>query len=189
MRSHDMTGEPKTGNRLLEVVKDDIAWMKDTHGINLVAWCTDDGPDGKKMRRLLASFFTWIVVLVCWAHQLNLVVGDLLKLKSDFVIVVRQALDIVVWFNNHSHPLSLLRREQQFTYEKSWALFLPSDTRWLGQYLATARVLKIEKALRTCVTRHEDELVKCAGPKVKQKDRARRILAPINDPMFWTNLH
>ncbi|KAF7971231.1 hypothetical protein HWV62_21648 [Athelia sp. TMB] len=145
MRSHDMTGKPKTGNHLLEVVKDDIAWMKDTHGINLIAWCTDDGPDCKKMCCLLALFFTWIVVLVCWAHQLNLVVGDLLKLKTD--------------------------------------------TRWLGQYLATARVLKIETALKTCVTRHKDELIKCTRPKAKQKERARKVLAPINDPVFWTNLH
>jgi len=47
----------------------------------IIAWCTDDGPNGKKMRQLLKLLFSWIIVIVCWAHQINLVVGDFLRLK------------------------------------------------------------------------------------------------------------
>lgn len=188
MRSHDMTGEAKTGNRMLKLVKDDITWMKEKYGFNLIAWCTDDAPDNKKMRRLLTSFIPWIVVIVCWAHQIDLVVGDLLSLRTEFTSVVRQALDIIIWFNNHGLPLDLLRHEQEQTYGKSWALFLPADTRWLGHYLATARVLKIEQALRTCVIRHREELFRCAGPRLQQKRKAQATLEPISDPEFWSKL-
>ncbi|KZP14834.1 hypothetical protein FIBSPDRAFT_664421, partial [Athelia psychrophila] len=72
MRSHNMTGQPKTGDQLLEVVKEDLNYMETHYGLRTIAWCTDDGPDGKKMRRLLWTWLPWMVVLVCWAHQINL---------------------------------------------------------------------------------------------------------------------
>lgn len=48
-----MTGEPKTGDRLYLLLLDDIAYAKDTYGVHIHSVVTDDGPDGKKARRLL----------------------------------------------------------------------------------------------------------------------------------------
>ncbi|KAF8969026.1 hypothetical protein BDZ97DRAFT_1602531, partial [Flammula alnicola] len=72
IKMHDMTSEPKTGDHLLELVLEDIDFMKGQYGMELIAWCTDNGPDGKNMRRLLQKKFDWIFVLICWAHQINL---------------------------------------------------------------------------------------------------------------------
>ncbi|KAH9916504.1 hypothetical protein B0H21DRAFT_827975 [Amylocystis lapponica] len=49
VRTHNMTGEPKTGDRLHELVVSDISYMSETYGVKTIGWCTDDGPDGKKM--------------------------------------------------------------------------------------------------------------------------------------------
>ncbi|KAF8062590.1 ribonuclease H-like domain-containing protein [Lyophyllum atratum] len=147
IRTHNMTGEPKTGDRLLELVLDDIEYMVDKYGVKVIAWCTDDGPDGKKMRRLLLRRFPWIMVLVCWAHQINLVVGDFLTLKYDLLLVIVECLEVIKWFNNHSAALALLEQEMKFTYDgKAWALILPVITRWTAHYLSTTRLLKVKGA-------------------------------------------
>jgi hypothetical protein len=173
VRMHNMAGLPKTGDKLLELVRGDIQYMRDSFGVRTIAWCTDDGPDGKKMHRLLKIWLAWMIVLVCWAHQINLVVGDFLKLKLCFLDAVGLGLDVVKWFNNHSAALDLLRKEQVFTYEgKYFALLLPIVTRWTAHYLSVTRLLKVKDALKSCVSRKEDALVVCAGSKQEAKQKA-----------------
>ena len=79
-----MSGLPKTRDQLLEIVESDIQYIKEKFDVLVIAWCTDDGPDGKKIRQLLDARYQWMIMLVCWAHQMNLVVGDFLPLKADF---------------------------------------------------------------------------------------------------------
>jgi hypothetical protein len=70
-----------------------------------------------------------IIVLMCWAHQINLVVSDFLWLKLLFLKSIPLALDIVKWFNNHGAALALLQSEQRFTYQgKAFTLILPVIT-------------------------------------------------------------
>ena len=105
--------------------------MQDVFLVKVIAWCTDDGPDGKKARRLLRLLFAWMIVLVCWAHQINLIVGDFLRLKLPFLESIPLALDVVKWFNNHGAALALLQTEQRLTYHgKTFALILLVITRW-----------------------------------------------------------
>jgi hypothetical protein len=183
-----MTGEPKTGDRLLELVLEDIEFMKDRYGVEVIAWCTDDGPDGKKMRRLLREKFDWIFVLVCWAHQINLVVGDFLGLGLPYMTSVKKALAVIVWFNGHGAALALLNDEQCYTYGDSWALILPVITRWTAHYLSISRLLKVKTAVRSCSIRHETTLLECAGRKAEVKEAARQILATVSDNQFWDDL-
>ena len=77
-----MTGRPKTGKEHLEVIKSDITYMEATYGVKTVAWVTDDGPDGKGARTLLRKLWPWMIILLCWAHQCNLLIGDYLLLNS-----------------------------------------------------------------------------------------------------------
>ncbi|KZP28056.1 hypothetical protein FIBSPDRAFT_692517, partial [Athelia psychrophila] len=67
--THNVQGEPKTGDKLLELVVSDIQFILQKFRVSIIAWCTDDGPDGKKARRLLREKFSSMVVSVCWAHQ------------------------------------------------------------------------------------------------------------------------
>lgn len=103
MQTHNMTGRPKTGKELLKIVEEDIAYIWETYGVLVVAWITDDSPNGKKMRRLLD-----LVTAPCLAHQFNLVVGNCLKLLPLVKGVIIMALDIIKWFNNHSVALHWL---------------------------------------------------------------------------------
>jgi hypothetical protein len=181
-----MSGLPKTGDQLLEIVESDIQYIKEKFDVLVIAWCTDDGPDGKKMRRLLGARYQWMIMLVCWAHQMNLVVGDFLSLKADFRRTIALALDIVKWFNNHGKALDFLRTEQKLTYQgRSWALILPVITRWTAHYLSLTRLLKMEAAITTCCSRHKPALLELAGRDADAKEAAAVVLRTVADGHFW----
>ncbi|KIM73621.1 hypothetical protein PILCRDRAFT_80982, partial [Piloderma croceum F 1598] len=187
INTHDMTKEPKTGDGMFELMKADKKLMEEKYNLTVAGWCADEGPDTKKGKRLMAEEFLWMIILVCWAHQINLVVGDLLGVKHELIEVIKTALEIITWFNGHSAPLAWLQHEQEITYNTSWIIFLPIVTRWLAHYHTCSRLLKIEKALRTCWFRKADEIVLKAGNAEKQA-RARAVLDPIGDPEFWKKL-
>jgi hypothetical protein len=182
-------GQPKTGDKLLELILADIKYMQEVFLVKVIAWCTDDGPDGKKARRLLRLLFAWMIVLVCWAHQINLVVGDFLRLKLPFLESIPLALDVVKWFNNHGAALALLQTEQRFTYHgKIFALILPVITRWTAHYLSVTRLLKVKGAVTSCCNRNEDALLISAGTETKAKEKACMILDIVGNANFWVDL-
>jgi hypothetical protein len=49
-----------------------------------------------------------MITLLCWAHQMNLIVGDFLSLNADFCRIIALALDVVKWFNSHGQALDKL---------------------------------------------------------------------------------
>jgi len=183
INTHDMTKEPKTGDRMFVLMKADKKLMEEKYNLTVAGWCGRRRTGHKKGKRLMAEEFSWMIILVCWAHQINLVVGDLLGVKHELIEVIKTALEIITWFNGHSAPLAWLQHEQEITYNTSWIIFLPIVTRWLAHYHTCSRLLKIEKALRTCWFRKADEIVLKAGNAEKQA-RARAVLDPIGDQSF-----
>ncbi|KAF8967760.1 ribonuclease H-like domain-containing protein, partial [Flammula alnicola] len=189
VQTHDVTREAKTGDQLLKHVLEDKKLMEEKFGTQLIGWCTDDGPDGKKMRRLLQGLFDWLIVILCWAHQINLVVGDFLVIRRAVTEDINHALEVIKWFNNHSTALALLQTEQILTFEGSfWALILPAITRWTAHYHAITRYLKLKQPLQICWTRNEDRLITCAGTKQELQEKARNICALVRDESLWHRL-
>ncbi|KAJ7258258.1 hypothetical protein C8J57DRAFT_1073693 [Mycena rebaudengoi] len=45
LRTHDMTGRPKTGNELFSIMKSDFEYTLTTYGVEIICICTDDGLD------------------------------------------------------------------------------------------------------------------------------------------------
>jgi hypothetical protein len=182
-----MMKEPKTGDRMFKLMKEDKKLMEEKYNITVAGWCMDEGPDMKKGKRHMTETFIWMIILVCWAHQINLIVGDLLKVKDKLIEVIKTAIEIITWFNGHSAPLAWLQEEQQLTYKTSWIIFLPVVTCWLAHYHMCSRLLKIEKALRACWYCKADDIILKAGDAAKRA-RACTVLEPIGDPEFWKKL-
>jgi hypothetical protein len=137
---------------MFELMKSNKKLMEEKYNITVGGWCADQGPDTKKGKRLMGETFLWMIILACWAHQMNLVVGDLLGVKHELIEVIRIALDIITWFNGHSAPLSWLQDEQELTYSKSWIIFLPVVTRWLAHYhTCTTAAPGCSKSREQCV--------------------------------------
>ncbi|KAL6307742.1 ribonuclease H-like domain-containing protein [Sparassis latifolia] len=190
LRTHNMTGKPKTGDKLLEIVTADISYMSDKFGVKTIGWCTDDGPDGKKMRRLLSGLMAWIICLVCWSHQIQLIVGEYLTIP-EILEVITQALEIIKWFNNHGVALDLFDKEQELTYTdrpRTLALILPCITRWTAHFLAVSRLLDVSLAMKMCCARNADKLLICAGKTADVKAKAQSILDAVKDEELWKKL-
>ncbi|KAF8270666.1 ribonuclease H-like domain-containing protein [Lactarius quietus] len=189
MQTHDVSAQPKTGEALLQLVIEDIKWSEETYGLTVIAACSDDGGDARKMRRLLLVRMPWLVIILCWAHQINLIVGDYLSLKLPFQDCVPKALQVIKWMNNHSRALGLFRQEQLFMSPKFLALILPVLTRWTAHYLSLRRLLTVEKTLRVVWLKHADIMIASSGTKSEDKAKAIAVQAIINDLYFWYHIN
>ena len=185
---YNMTKELKTDNRIFKFMKANKKLMEKKYNITVVGWCADEGPDTKKGKHLMENEFLWMIILVCWVHQINLIVGDLLGVKHELIKVIKIVLKIITWFNTHSVPLSWLQDEQELTYSVLWVIFLPVVTHWLTHYHICTRLLKIERAICACWLHKGEDMILKAG-KTEKQERARAVLEPIRDPEFWKKLH
>ncbi|KAF6752743.1 ribonuclease H-like domain-containing protein [Ephemerocybe angulata] len=185
VHTHDTTGRPKTGDELFSLVKADFAFVKETYGVEIIAAVTDDGPDRKKMRRLVKEDPDLrMAVFECWAHQAGLLTGNYLGVKQDFM----DGNDIIKWFNNHGKALDLLRNQQILILLKEYALLYPASTRWTSQFTCLSRLSSQEAIILSCVAQHRDELLLTAGPKADAKAKATKIIDRCLKPGFWRDL-
>ncbi|KAJ7231957.1 ribonuclease H-like domain-containing protein [Mycena rebaudengoi] len=188
LRTHDMTGRPKTGDELFSIMKSDFQYAQDTYGVEIICACTDDGPDGKKARRLIKEQLPWIAAFECWAHQSSLITGNYLAIKAPWMNAAKLAVEIIKWFNNHGTALDLLRAAELTTFGRWLALILPVLTRWVSQYCALRRLIKLKRAVLICIIQHEERLLVCAGRKDEQMATAAHIIETCKDDDFWKNI-
>jgi hypothetical protein len=185
MRTHDVSADAKSGEGLLKLVTEDIQWSQSTFGLLIIAVCSDNGGDARKMRRLLLTLMPWLIIVVCWAHQINLIVGDYLGLQIEFLTCVPKALQVIKWMNNHSRALGIFRREQLQTFRKILSLILPVITLWTAHYLSLSRLLDVEVPMKASWLKYAQEMIDCAGPKADVQQKARDIQGIVEDPQFW----
>lgn len=169
----------------MKIVISDIEYAQVFFGLLIIAWCADDGGDARKMRRLLQDLMPWLIVLLCWAHQINLIVGDLLKLKLPCMKSVSQAVEVVKWFNSHSYALGILAVEQESMSTVILALILPVITRWTAHYCSLRRLLELERPIKASWTKWEKELVECVGKEKNALTKVKEIQEIVEDPSFW----
>ncbi|KIK75534.1 hypothetical protein PAXRUDRAFT_172564, partial [Paxillus rubicundulus Ve08.2h10] len=138
---------------------------------------TDVGGDSAKMRRLLVQKFPHLTVVDCWAHQVNLIVGDIFKLKGVFAKIIDDALEVVKWFNNHSQALGILCSVQRSKLEAVLCLILPVLMRWTSHYLCICRLLELELMFKETLLQYSNKLLLTAGPKTDAKRKAAEVIA------------
>ncbi|KAF8692824.1 hypothetical protein RHS03_08537, partial [Rhizoctonia solani] len=108
----DILALPKTAENHLKVVKEAIKQCKEDLGMNIVGWVSDAGGNSRGMRICLGKEHPELLLFDCWAHQIQLVVGNVLKLKNDLVACSNNAQEIAKWFILHSQALGLLHDKQ-----------------------------------------------------------------------------
>ncbi|KIM69305.1 hypothetical protein SCLCIDRAFT_78472, partial [Scleroderma citrinum Foug A] len=166
----------------------DFEYAEQEYQVMIIAWCTDAAGDAKKMWKDLIKQMPWLISLDCSAHQINLVVGDLFKLKSGYLTTIDKTTEVIKWFNNHSRALGLLRKEQLATYHKILALIQPVITRWTCHFLSTQCLLETSSALRSCCIKDKKLLEICGGDRQQEKARAHEIIKTVLDQNFWSDI-
>lgn len=198
MRSHDTFGKPKTGEFLWELAKEDIDYMRREYGIDLVGLCTDDGPDGKGMRRRARTDLPWLIVLLCWVHQNQLMIADLVKQHPTLKALLNRALDLIKWFLNHGSALALLHKEQLVDSEvqRAVTLLLPVVSRWGAHHISISRLLRLKDAMRTVCVRKAEQLLAIrtradsdeTGTAATRTMKADEVINLVADNQFWADL-
>ncbi|KAJ7809917.1 ribonuclease H-like domain-containing protein [Mycena leptocephala] len=188
LRTHDMTRRPKTGDELFEIMKSSFEYAWNIYKVEIIAVCTDDGPDGKKARHLIFEWKPSIAVFECWAHQSSLMTGNYLVIKAPWMTDAKESLEVVKWFNGHGKALNLLRAQQTLVFLSILRLILPVVTCWTIHYCCLRRIKKVERAIRACVVTHGETLRLCAGNKPEQIAAAEHIIDTCNRNSFWKNI-
>jgi hypothetical protein len=127
----------------------------------------------------------WLIIVVCWAHQINLIVGNYLSLQVDFLTCVPKALLVIKWTNSHSCALGIFHREQLQMFNKFLSLILPVITQWTAHFLSLHRLLEVEISMRASWMKYSTELVECIGPKADVQQKVQEIQAIVEDLQFW----
>ncbi|KAG1720850.1 ribonuclease H-like domain-containing protein [Suillus lakei] len=156
VRVVDVSSERTTANHLKALV---LSVMKDVEGnwkATVVAITSDASGESRAARKRLVDEFPWLVAPDCFAHQINLVVGDYYKVPSTslFIQYTKKATDLITWLRSKTIVLSMLRDIQ-----KALNLANPSQTqrvlgvicavltRWTVHYLTFQRLLDLRATL------------------------------------------
>jgi hypothetical protein len=116
-------------------------------------------------------------------YKWNLIVGDLFKVKDDYVVYGDMAQELITWLCSKTHVLAMLREIQMVTVGKTLAVLRAVLTRWLSHYLAYRRLLELRPALELLVTKHENQLMSTGDARSRRKTQA--ALDTIKNATFW----
>ena len=90
------------------------------------------------------------VFIPCFAHQVNLCIGEIFKESYRMKLVAKDAVAIASYFNNvnHAYWIKKLCDEQMDLYRKTYGLISPNDTRWNSNFDCYVSLLRSKGALK-----------------------------------------
>lgn len=125
----------------------------------------------------------------CYAHQVNLYVGDMFKSvdkkKGCMSELAEQVLQVVNWFRNHSWAGGFLRDQQIKDGKSALALILPVLTQWTSQHACFTHLLEIKGSLQSLTYSQQADLLEVAGTKPDDKAKVSATLKLARDDDFW----
>ena len=94
-----------------------------------------------------------ITFLPCFAHQINLCVGEIFKESTEFKTTMDQAIKLATYFKNSNHKFFIahLKEQQYETYRKIIAISVPGETCWNSLYYMCISLLKTQQALQVSI--------------------------------------
>lgn len=102
------------------------------------------------IRRRLRISTRSVVFLPCFAHQINLCVGEIFKESTDYKTTADHGLKLATYFRNSNNKyfIAQLKDLQYEIYKKHITPIVPGETRWNSIYTMCVSLLKTQKALQ-----------------------------------------
>ncbi|KAF5385054.1 hypothetical protein D9615_001008 [Tricholomella constricta] len=188
VKVHDASTERKTTENLLRVLEEVVEEIERDWEATVIAVVTDASGESRKARRLYGKKYPWIIVLDCYAHQINLIVGDYFKSNKDVLAYTDLATELIAWLRSKTLLLGLIRQSQIATHGRTLAIIRAVLTRWTAHYLAFNRLLELRDTLLSVIyadeARPEAHRMVIIGDR-KTKIKSRAMIAIVKNPLFW----
>ncbi|CDO76574.1 hypothetical protein BN946_scf184831.g10 [Trametes cinnabarina] len=193
VRVIDTSHERKTAPNFLKHIEDTLKMLGQDWNIIVVAFTSDASGESRAARIALLEKYPWLIVLDCYAHQVNLVIGDYLGSGSRILAIADDAEELISWLRRRTLVLARIREVQAANGKSFFAIIRPVATRWTSHYLAFKRLLELQPTLTAILASDRvsgGETTFMAGIKGSAaKAKARQMLALIEDGAFWHSLN
>ncbi|GBB84564.1 hypothetical protein RclHR1_11130001 [Rhizophagus clarus] len=150
-------GNRGTANEIIRITQQLFAELNQEN-IKVNGLVTDSASENASARKQLQLLYRDKLFLPCFAHQINLCVGNIFKESNSLTKVGEQAVEIASFFNRAKVWIGKLREEQAAIYKnKYYTLMVPNDNRWNSQYYCFASLLRSKSALKNLATKIEEQ--------------------------------
>ncbi|RHZ57353.1 hypothetical protein Glove_390g69 [Diversispora epigaea] len=179
LKATNISSERETHIEVMEKTKEMYTELND-NGVKVCAVVTDSAGLYAASRRRLRVINRSIVFFPCFAHQVNLCVGEIFKESIEFKESMDKAIRLASFFQNSNNKffISKLKDQQYEEYNKYFTIATPGET----------CILKTQKALQILAIKFEPpirETRKRAGDEPTLK---RDIYEIISSSIFWQHL-
>ncbi|CAB4422701.1 unnamed protein product [Rhizophagus irregularis] len=158
--------------------------------ITVCAIVTDSASAYVAARRRMRISNRSIIFLPCFAHQINLCVGEIFKESTEFKTTIDRAIKLATYFNNSNHKyfIACLRDQQYKTYKKCIAISVPGETRWNSLYNMCISLLKTQQALQILAINFKPPIVETRRRQGEALTLPREIFEIIDSSIFWDHI-
>ncbi|CAH1768919.1 8613_t:CDS:2, partial [Entrophospora sp. SA101] len=140
----DISGER---SRAIDAISQIESWLNDNKELKIICIVTDSASGFASARSTLRVKYKNITFLPCFAHQINLVVGEIFKESIDFEEASEKAIKIISFFNKSAYFMGKLCKEQKILYKKYISLQRPGDTHWNSYHRCFTSLINSKQAL------------------------------------------
>ncbi|XP_006460996.1 hypothetical protein AGABI2DRAFT_70302, partial [Agaricus bisporus var. bisporus H97] len=192
IKVHDASSECKTAVNFVKLLKEVHKEVEEHWKCKVVAVVTDASGETRKAQQDFGKEFPHIIMLDCYAHQINLIVGDYLKSNNGLLNCIDQAHDLISWLRSKTLILALIRDAQSASHQPTTSVIRPVLTRWTSHLRAFERLESLENVLRSIIS---NDLVKLQDQRQifnigdrKTQAKADKMGGLIQDGHFWKEI-
>ena len=112
--------------------------------IRLVAFVSDNSGESLAARNIIAQKIPGLLIFPCYAHQINLIVGDYFnKCGAAFLEYIKEAEKLITWMQSKTFVLAMLRDIQLCSRRHMLTVLRAVITHWTAHYFSIRCLLKI----------------------------------------------
>ncbi|KAF8642816.1 hypothetical protein AX16_009400, partial [Volvariella volvacea WC 439] len=109
VRVHDASNERKMAENLFKLFEEVVETLRKDWGVHVIAIVTDASGEGAKAWRMYKKKYKLVIVLNCYGHQVNLVVGDYFKATDISVLkYTDDTAKLITWLQSKTQVLAAI---------------------------------------------------------------------------------
>ncbi|KIK96853.1 hypothetical protein PAXRUDRAFT_10540 [Paxillus rubicundulus Ve08.2h10] len=110
----DVSTEQQTADHLKRIILEVKDSLEKDWKVTVIVITSDASGESCAARKQILVDFPWLIVPDCYAHQINLVVGDYFKVISVvFMKYTKKATELIMWLGSKTRILALMRDIQK----------------------------------------------------------------------------